>query len=99
MPTCSITAGGRASRFRRSGIPLMWRTSGGDRVLRGKGRMRAGQNQLVGETLMAGKKKKDPDQKLAQMRWEFDRYIPTSDFFDGLPLTNSCHLQEAVDNF
>jgi hypothetical protein len=48
---------------------------------------------------MPGKKKKQPAQQSAAMRWEFDPSIPTDDFFEGCNLDRAWDLQEAVGNF
>jgi hypothetical protein len=43
--------------------------------------------------------KEQPEQKPGTLRWAFDASIPTSDFFDGMPLSKLGNLQEAVENF
>ena len=48
---------------------------------------------------MSRKKKKAAARQPAPIRWAFDPGIPTHDFFEGMPLTDLWHLQEAVENF
>jgi hypothetical protein len=48
---------------------------------------------------MSRNKKKKAVQAPAPLRWAFPPGIPTSDFFEGRPLTEMWNLQEAVDNF
>ena len=45
------------------------------------------------------KKKQQPAQHPAPIRWEFGPDVPTHDFLDDGPLDNVWHLQEAVANF
>src|SRR6266849_2516534 len=48
---------------------------------------------------MPRKKKKPTAQQPGPMRWQFERDIPTYDFFDGMTLHDAWGLQEAVENF
>jgi len=48
---------------------------------------------------MPRKKKKQPAQRPAPMRWEFDPDTPTHDFLEEGPLTDLWNLQQAVENF
>jgi hypothetical protein len=41
----------------------------------------------------------EPVERPAPMRWEFERGIPTSDFFENRSLDEIFNLQEAVENF
>lgn len=45
------------------------------------------------------RKKKQPTQNPAPIRWEFDPNIPTRDFLGGGPLDDIWNLQQAVEHF